>query len=485
MEKGINRNRIIASLFWKFMERGGVQAIQFVIQIILARLLVPEDYGVIALISVFISVASVFIESGFGTALVQKKEVEEVDLSSVFYLSLSVALFLYILLFFTAPLIASFYQVPLIIPVFRVLSINLVFGSINSVQNAIVSRNLHFKLLFFRSVGGLLISGTIGIIMAYKGYGVWALVGQSVLNQFFITIILWFTLRWRPRLSFSFSRVKEMFSFSWKLLVASLSSTLYRDFRSLVIGKMYQPIMLGYYNRGQQFPSLIVKNIDESIQTVMFPVLASQQDDKTKVKRMMRRSILTSSFIVFPLMVGLAVIAKPLVLLLLTEKWLPAVPYVRLFCAIYALYPIHSANLQAIKGLGYSGTYLRLNLIRRFSGIVVLLITATFGVYAITLGQVLNGVIASIINAFPNKQLLNYSYKEQLSDIMPFFAISAVMGAAVYGLNWLGLQPLSTVLLQVGVGVIIYTALSAILKVESFSYLFSLLFDIFHDKVKK
>jgi teichuronic acid exporter len=289
--------KVIESLFWKIMERGGTQGIQYIVQIILARLLLPEDYGIIALVVIFTSVASVFVQSGLNTALIQKKETDETDFSSVFYLSLFIACLIYIFLFFSAPFIAAFYKMPQITPVFRVLSITLFFGAFNSIQNAVVARKLQFKKLFFSSTGAILVSGAVGIYMAYTGFGVWALVGQQLTNQLFITLVLWFTVKWRPQLLFSLVRVKNLFSFGWKLLVSALIDTVYRDLRSLIIGKMYNPAMLGLYNRGQQFPQLVITNIDGSIQAVMLPVLSSQQNNRPRVKNIMRRAIVTSSFI--------------------------------------------------------------------------------------------------------------------------------------------------------------------------------------------
>jgi teichuronic acid exporter len=253
--------------------------------------------------------------------------------------------------------------------------------------------------------------------------------------------------------------------------VSALIDTLYRDLRNLIIGKMYNPAMLGFYNRGQQFPSLIVSNVNGSIQSVMLPVLASQQDNRPRVKEMMRRAIVTSSFIIFPMMVGLAVTAEPLVKLLLTEKWLPAVPILQIFCASYALWPIHTANLQAINALGRSDIFLKLEIIKKLIGLSILAVTVFYGVYAIALGMVLSGIIASFINAYPNKDLLQYSYKEQWSDIYPSLLLSSVMGVVVYSFNWLGLSVLVTLIIQVCVGVILYVAMAWVFKLECFEYL--------------
>jgi O-antigen/teichoic acid export membrane protein len=473
------RKEVIFSLFWKLMERGGTQGIQFIVQVILARVLLPEDYGIIALVVIFTSIAGVFVQSGLNTALIQKKDVDEADFSSVFYLSLFITCLIYIVLFLAAPFIAVFYGEPQITSVFRVLSIALFFDAFNSIQNALVARNLQFKKLFFSSTGAILISGTVGIYMAYAGCGVWALVGQQITNQLMVTLILWFTINWRPRLLFSGERVKALFSFGWKLLVSALIDTVYRDLRSLIIGKMYNPAMLGFYNRGQQFPQLLITNINGSIQSVMLPILSSQQDNKHRVKDMMRRAIVTTSFFIFPMMVGLAITAEPIIKLLLTDKWLPCVPFLQIFCASYALWPIHTANLQAINALGRSDIFLKLEIIKKIIGLSILAVTVFYGVYAIALGQVFSGIISTFINAYPNKELLHYSYKEQWIDIMPSLLLSLVMGAVVYIFKWLELSAPITLIIQVCVGIIVYMVMAWLFKLQCFRYLLLTGKDIF------
>lgn len=471
MDYKITKSKILSSLLWKYMERGGNQAIQFIVQIVLARLLLPEDFGIIALVLIFTQIAAVFVQSGLNTALIQKKDADEVDFSSVFYLSLIIACLLYSCLFFASPYIAAFYGLPQIIPVFRVLSITLIFGAFNSIQNAVISRNLQFKKLFFSSTGAILISGSVGIAMAYAGFGVWALVGQQISNQLLLTLIMWFAVRWRPRSVFSFRKVKALFSYGWKLLVSSLLNTIYLELRSLIIGKMFSATMLGFYNRGKQFPSVIVSNIDGSIQSVMFPVFASQQENRSRVKDMMRRAIVTSSFIIFPMVVGLAVIAEPLVKLLLTEKWLPCVPFLQIYCATYALMPIHTANLQVINAIGRSDIFLKLEIIKKIIGLSILAVTVFYGVYAIALGGALSSIISSFVNAYPNKHLINYSYKEQINDIMPSFLLSLAMGAIVYSVKWLGLSTLLTLTVQVITGIVLYVGMAWLFKLECFKYL--------------
>ena len=473
MSNEINKSKILSSLFWKLMERGGTQGIQLIVQIVLARLLIPEDYGIIALVTIFITIASVFVQSGFNTALIQKKDANEADFSSVFYLSLFVASLLYVIIFFAAPHMAAFYTEPQLIPVLRVLSIILLFGAFNSIQNAVVARKMQFKKLFFSSLGAMVVSGTgtVGIVMAYAGFGVWALVAQQIMYRLLITVILWFTVKWRPKLLFSLERVKSLFSYGWKLLVSTLIDTLYRNLRSLIIGKMYNAEMLGFYNRGEQFPALIVTNINGSIQSVMLPALASQQENRQRVKEMVRRSIVTSSFILFPMMVGLAVIAKPLVKILLTEKWLLCVPFLQISCVTYALWPIHTANLQAINALGRSDIFLKLEIIKKILGLAILGVTVFYGVYAIALGGIVSGLIGTIINSYPNTKLLNYSYKEQWKDIMPSLLLSLVMGALVYSVQFFGMTVWPTLIVQGFVGIILYVGMARIFKLECFTYL--------------
>ena len=465
------KSNILSSLFWKLMERGGTQGIQFIVQIILARLLAPEQFGTIAIVMVFINLAQVFVQSGFNTSLVQKKDADEDDFSSVFYMSLGIAGILYVIMYISAPYIASFYRDPILTPVLRVLSITLFAGAFNSIQNAFVSRNLLFKKLFKSSLGAMLISGTLGIIAAYKGLGIWALVIQQLVNQVAITIIMWFTVKWRPTLIISFSKVRKLFSFGWKLLASALLDTGYQELRTLIIGRLYTPSILGYYNRGQLFPKVLVSNIDGSIQSVMLPTLSAYQDDKKRMKEMMRRAIVSSSFLIFPMMVGMAVVAEPLVKIVLTDKWLPAVPFLQIFCISYALMPIHTSNLQAINAMGRSDIFLRLEVIKKVIGLTILLISLPFGVYVIALSSILTGIIGTFINAYPNKELLNYSYKEQWLDIMPSLLISLIMGGIVYLFNFLSFPAWQVLILQIVSGGIIYILLAKIFKIESLTYL--------------
>ena len=474
MEQNLKK-QVIFSLIWKFLERGGTQGIQFIIQIFLARLLSPNDYGVIALITVFIALANVFVQSGFNTALIQKQNADEKDFSSVFYISLLVAGILYILLFLSAPLIASFYEIKELVNIIRVLSTTLFLGAFNSIQNAIISKRMDFKKLLYSSLAATMISGIIGIILAYRNFGVWSLVFQQLINQISVCIILFFKVRWYPKLIFSFKRVKILFSFGGKILCSSLLNTGYKEMINLIIGKVYNPTILGYYNRGYQFPNLIVNNFNGSIQSVLFPALVSVQNNKVRVKELTRRAIMTSSYIIFPLMAGLVVVAEPMIKFILTEKWLPCIPFLRIFCLSFALWPIHTSNLQAINAIGRSDIFLKLEIIKKFLGISIICFTIKYNPLIVALGILVIDILDSFINAFPNKKLLEYSYLEQIRDILPSFLLSIIMGIFIYPIIFLEFSDVITIFLQVMFGAVVYIVLSYLLKLECFMYLLNII----------
>ncbi len=470
------KNKILSSFIWKFMEQFSVQGVQFVISIVLARLLEPDIYGVVAIMMIFITVANAFVQTGFNTALIQKKDVDNLDLSSVLYISLFTALFFYILIYFSAPVIAEFYNQPIIVPLLRVLAFTLFFGAVSSVQRAIVARSMQFKTFFISSLLGSIISGGVGIILAFYGYGIWALVIQHLISNAVIMVILWIILKWKPTLTISLKRVWGLFSYGWKILVATLIDNIYTNSYGLIIGKMYSPEILGIYNRGEQFPKMITSNVVGSISSVMLPALSANQDSREEVKKMVKRSIRLSSYVFFPMIVGLAAIAKPLVQVLLTDKWLPSVPFIQIACLTFILWPIHTTNLEAINALGRSDMFLKLEILKKFFGLLVLFFTYSRGIYFIAFGGVVVSLISSIINSLPNRNLINYGIFEQLRDITPSICLSFIMGVAIYSLQWVIETPVLLLLAQIVMGVIIYIAISSILKIESYVFLRNLIF---------
>jgi teichuronic acid exporter len=473
----IKRYTIIKSLIFKGIERLGSQGIVFAVNIILARLLIPSDYGILALLTVFILISQVLIQSGLNTALIQKKETDDIDFSSVFYTSLVAAMFLYAILFITSPFIASYYNMPGLKNILRILSIILFPGAFNSIQVARVSRDMQFSKLMYSNLGAVIISGAVGIGMAYSGLGVWALVGQQIVNQISVCVIMWFAVKWRPKKIFNFSRVKSLFSFGWKLLASTLLDTIYNNLQNVIIGKKYTSSILGYYNRGNQFPQFIITNINGAIQSVMLPALSSEQDDRARLKAMTRRSIKTSSYFVMPCMAGIIAAASPLVSVLLTDKWLPCVPFLQLMCVTYAVWPIHTANLQVLNAIGRSDLFLKLEIIKKTYGIIVLLITVLCfdNVMAIVIGGTIVMPVGLIVNAFPNKKILDYSLFDQIKDIMPSVILSSIMGVGIYLINFIGLNNIITLLMQILIGFTFYFFTSYILKFEALSYILNIL----------
>ena len=465
------KNKVLSGLFWKFAERITAQLVTFIVSIVLARLLTPADYGIIAIVNIFIVIANVFVDSGFGNSLIQKKEADKLDFSSVFYFNITASLILYVIIWIAAPFVAGFYNMSILAPVLRVLGIRLIVAGVNSVQHAYVSKYMMFRRFFWSTLFGTLVSAIVGITMAYKGYGVWALVGQYMTNTTVDTIVLWFTVKWRPILKFSFKRLKQLFSFGWKLLVSSLIDTIYLKMRQLFIGKLYTSEDLALYNKGDHFPSFITTNVNTSIQSVLFPAISTQQDKKENVKAMVRRSIRISSYIMFPLMMGLAIVAEPFIRLVLTDKWVECVPYLQIACFIYALMPIHTANLQAINAMGRSDIFLKLEIIKKIIGLTVFFIAIPHGVFVIAFSGSITSFITSIINAFPNKKLLNYTYFEQMKDILSAVLLSVTMGVCVYFIGLLNFPVLPMMIIQIVSGGIIYLLLSMLFKIESFVYI--------------
>lgn len=467
------KNRVMSGLMWTFTERFFTQGISFIVSIILARILSPDDYGVISIITILITILNVFVTSGLGSSLIQKKNSDDLDFSTIFYAGLLFSIILYLLLFLSAPLISGFYKMPELKLLIRILGLQLPITAINSVQQAYVSKNLIFKKFFLSTLSGLFISAIVGIMLAYLGFGVWALVVQHLTNVAINTIVLFIILPWKPKAMASLARFKELFTYGWKILASDLIQTIYSDLRSLAIGKRYTAADLAFYNRGQTFVNMIVANIDASIIKVLFPAISNAQDNTNSVKRMTRRSIQISSYVISPLLIGLAVIAKPLVQLLLTEKWLPSVPYIQILCLANLFQPMHSANLQAIKAIGRSGVLLRLELFKKTYSVIILILSIILfsDPFMVAVGFVISTFLSIIVNAYPNKKLLDYGYIEQLKDIFPNLLMSFAIGGLVHAISYIEMPVVLLLVLQINLGIIFYIVLSLIFRNESMFYL--------------
>ncbi len=461
-----NGKKITKGLFWKVLERFGVTGTQFVLQIILARLLGAELYGTLSTMIIFTTIANVFIQTGFSSALVQNKEIREDDYSSVWWVSLGITCVMYAAIFFSAPFISVYFDMPDIVWPLRILALMLFPGALNSVQLAKVNREMDFRKVFFSNVGALLFSGILGIVMALNGMGLWALVAQSISKVVVACIVMRFTVKLKLRFVCDLKRIKVLLSFGWKLLLSSLIDTVYQELRSFVIAKKYDGGTLGYYNRGKHFPQFIIHAVNSAVQSVMLPALSSEQDDRTRMRTLMRTSIRTSAYVIFPMMAGLAAVATPMVTVLLGEKWLPCVPYLQVYCFTLAFNPIQSCNLQAINAAGKSGIFLILELIKKSYGIAALVIALVYfdSPLAIALTGTITTMISWVVNAFPNKKLLGYSYFGQIVDVLPSLVLSLIMGVAVFAVSLLKMPAILVLLLQIATGIVVYGLLSVIFR---------------------
>ena len=471
MDNTQNTNTGIRSgLFWKLMERFGVQGIQFILQILLARILSPEHYGTLSMMIIFTTLANVFIQNGFNTALIQNKDVTDEDYSSVFWISLGIAVILYAMIFLASPVIAAFYGIPDIVMPLRILALMLFPGALNSIQVAKVSREMDFKKVFFSSVSGILLAGIAGVAVALLGGGLWALVVQNLLNITTACIVMLFTVRWHPKLVCDLCRVAVLFRFGWKLLAAALLDTLQQSLCSLVIGRKYDSDTLGYFNRGLQFPQFVMNAVIGAMQGVLLPAMAENQDDTQKVKELMRNSLLVSSYVIFPMMAGLAAVSAPLIRLLLTEKWLSAVPYMQINCFVFAFYSVHVCNLQAINAVGRSDLFLKLEIVKKaYSLLLIVIAVACFDTpIAIAMTGLIGTVLGWYVNAIPNKKLIGYSVWAQVLDLIPLMTMALVMCGVVLLVGFVAermmMPSIGILLIQITAGVTIYLLLSILVK---------------------
>lgn len=441
----------------------------------MARLLAPEQFGALAIMLVFVNVGNVIVQSGLNTALVQSLEVDSDDCSTVFWLSLGVSIVLYMVVFFCSPPIAHFYSMDSIEWPLRALGLILIINSFNAVQVAVVQRELEFKKVFNASIISVLVSGAIGVTLALMGAGIWALVAQQLLYQAVNCIALALQVRWRPGLVFKAHRARELFSFGWKLLVSGLLDQGYQSLSDLIIGRQFSASQLGFVSQGKRYPQATGSMLDGAIQPVMLSAVAHIQGDVAYVKRLVRRALKTSTYLIVPCMALFALVAEPVVRLLLGGQWLPAVPFLQVYCFVYGLLPIHTSNLQALNGMGRSDLFLRLEFVKKAYSILFLLIGAFVfqDIYILVGSYMLSGVISTFVNAWPNRRVIGYSYLEQIKDICPALALAAVSAAVAFPIGLLALPDIATILLQAAAMAACYLGLSKLFKVEALDYLLS------------
>ena len=474
------KQQTFSGFIWRLAERLCAQVVSFVITVVLARILMPSEYGVVAIVNAFIVIADVLISSSFSIALIQKKEADELDFSTAFYASLVMAALLYALLFFCAPLISRFYKNESLVLLFRIMGLKFFISAVNSVQQAYVSRQMIFRKFFFATLSGTVLSGVAGIVLALNGAGVWALVVQLLTNPFIDTIILFITVRWHPRFLFSFERLKSLFDYGWKIMLSYLAGTLFHRLNSLVVGKKYSAADLAYYNRGESLPKLVTSSISSTIESVLFPAISKVQDDRQKMKTAVRRAVSLGSFIIMPMLFGFAAVSARLIVLLFTQKWAPAIPFVQIVCLEELTTLLSNINLQSIKACGRSDTLLKIEFIKKPVFLVVIILAARVSPICLALSTAIYSFFALFIDSIPNKKLIDYSFFEQLCDVKNSFFMSAIMGAAVWGLGKIALADVIVLPLQIVLGVGVYTGLCVIFKNPDFYYLKALLKERFN-----
>ena len=479
------KHKTVKGASWSFIDSIAGQGITFLVGLVLARLLTPEEYGLIGIITIFIAVFNSIVDSGFSNALIRKNDAKEIDYNTVFITNLVLSVVLFSALYVSAPTISRFFSQPQLIPLLRVMGIIVIINAFAIIQRTILVKKVDFKTQTKVSLISSISSGVVGIGMALNGLGVWSLVGQQISRQFLNSAFLWFYSKWYPKLQFSIQSFKELFSFGWKLLASSLIDTVWREIYQVVIGKYYTPVALGHYTRAQQFASICSSNLNSVVQRVSFPVLSSVQDDKERLKNGYKRIIKVSMLITFTLMLGLAAVAKPLVLALIGEQWLPCVPFLQIICLQMMLYPLHSLNLNMLQVQGRSDLFLKLEIIKKIIAVGPLLLGIFVNIYWMLGSSVITGFIAYYLNAYYSGPFLNYSIKEQIIDILPSFGVAIMMAIPVFAMSFIPINPFILLPLQIVAGSIITIIICEATKLQEYLEIKGIAMPIINKVIKR
>jgi len=474
------KQKTINGVIWSAIERFSNQIIQFLVQIIIARLLFPSDYGMIGMLAIFMAVAQTFTDGGFGNALIQKKDRNNTDYSTVFYFNITTGIILSIIFFFSSGLIANFYKMPKLELIIQVMSINLIILSFQVVHKAILTINIDFKTQAKASLSSVIIAGIIGITMAYTGFGVWALVAQFTAINIIQTILLWYFEKWRPIRVFSKQSFKRLFNFGSKILAANLLHTIYLNLYTLVIGKRFSATDLGYYSRADQFAQFPSSNITGILWRVTYPIMSSIQNEDEKLKNVYRQYIRLSAFIVFPLMIGLAAIAEPFIIFILTEKWRGVIPILQIISICYMFYPLNAINQNLMQVKGRSDLFLRLEIVKKIIGIALLFISLPFGMYYVCLSLVVYALINLAINTYFTSKLINFNILQQIKDLIRILFAALAMGIVVYLINYIEISYILKLILGVIIGALVYTFIAWITKMSELKQVTNLIRPYIH-----
>lgn len=472
------RQTTLIGLLWGSIERFSAQFVQFIVMIVMARLLSPHDYGIVGMLTIFIAISQTLVDSGFSQALIRKQDRTETDNSTVFYFNVAVGVLIYFILFLCAPLIAQFYEEPILVDVTRILSIVVIANSFAVVQRALLSANIDFKTQAKATIGAAFLSGIVGITMAVNGFGVWAIVWQQISNACVITLLLWILCKWHPQLTYSWKSFKELFSFGSKLLLAGIINTIYNNIYLLVIGKVFSAKDLGHYTRAQQFAEFPSSNITGIIQRVTYPTLCKIGDDH-QLEYAYRKMLRLSAFIIFPMMVGLSAVASPFVELILTKKWLPAAPLLSIICFSMMWYPIHALNLNLLQVKGRSNLFLRLEIIKKLIGVTILVITVPFGLMWMCVGSIVSSIICLIVNTYYTGTLINVGFFVQMKDLIPILGLSLIMGGIVYALLFMIATPVWQLVVGIIAGIVVYIIGARILCPQEYKEIKKILITFF------
>lgn len=478
-----SKQKVAGGLFWSYGERIMAQLVSLIVSIVLARLLSPENYGVISIVMIFITFCDAIVTGGFGNAIVQKKDADELDVNTMLCCSVATSILLYVIIFCAAPYIASFYNMSIIRPILRVLGLRLLISGVNSIQRAWIQKRMLFKRFFISTSFGTIISAVVGISMAYRGKGAWALVGQYLTNSFIDTAVLLITNDWRPRLQFSWKRAKEMLSYGWKVLVTTVVYMIESDLRSLIIGKKFGSADLAYYDQGKKFPNLLVTNINTSISNVMFPVLSENQNDPARLKQLCRRAVRIGIYLLSPLLIGLIGIADTFVIAILSEKWAPCIPFLRILTLVFLVRPFTTTCQQSILSVGRSDVTLKIEIAINTVAIGILFYSVFIwkSVLGIAIGTLIAELVSMGMFMYYENKIIQYSYKEQLQDLSPSLGLATVMGIIVYIVHFLPMHKGLVLILQVVVGAAVYLVVSYVLQFEPFIYLVGMLREKFNN----
>lgn len=460
------KDKTVKGVFWSAIDRFSTQGIQFVFGILIARLLLPSDYGVIAMLGIFMAVAQTFIDSGFGTALIRKLNRTQTDYSTVFYFNIAVSVIAYIGLWFASPYIADFYNIPLLESVTKVVGLNLIVSAFSGIQNSILSINIDFKSRAKISIFTTIVTGIVGLWMAYNGYGVWALVFQALSGSILRTVLMWYFVKWHPTLAFSWKSFKELFCFGSKMLASGLLDTIYNNIYTLVIGKCFSSSSLGVYSRASGLVEYPSSNITGVLQSVTFPVLSTIQNDEKRLGDSYRRVLKISVFIIFPLMVGLAAVADPFIRVVLTDKWEGTIYLMQILCFSLMWYPVHAINLNLLMVKGRSDYFLKLEILKKILGVLVLCVTVPLGLVAMCYGRAFTAYISLGLNTYYTNKLIGYGFVKQMKDLFPFLIQSLLMGALVSFVVSIMTSPWLQLLVGIIVGMLYYLISSYIFKLQ-------------------